>query len=380
MRVDAEPGEIVEPLANALQVADAVAVRVLEGARIDLVDDAVLPPGLGWHWVPRFDDEGATPDGRTVREFRRVIGGSKAPAPRPCGTRAPCKVAVSRARTTACRRRDSNEAEAAALSGRSRGHGRRRRVPRLGAEAPPRRGRHRGRRRACLDGRAGRLFQRLRARNRARRPLPLPSRRRRDALSRSGVPLPARGTARALGGRRSRRVPRGRTRAGAASTLAGQVIYEMHVGTFTRDGTWAAAAERAALAQGHRHHADRDDAGRRFPGPLRLGLRRRRPVRADPPLRPPGRFARASSIAAHALGIGVILDVVYNHFGPDGNYLACFSDGYFTDALRERVGRRDQFRRAGRRAGARILHRQRRLLDRRVPLRRAAPRRHAGDP
>ena len=34
---------------------------------------------------------------------------------------------------------------------------------------------------------------------------------------------------------------------------------------------------------------------------------------------------------AHALGLAVILDVVYNHLGPSGNYLACFADEYFTD-------------------------------------------------
>src|SRR5207248_6245518 len=34
---------------------------------------------------------------------------------------------------------------------------------------------------------------------------------------------------------------------------------------------------------------------------------------------------------AHRLGIGVILDVVYNHVGPDGNYLKRFADEYFTD-------------------------------------------------
>src|SRR5204863_3135724 len=34
---------------------------------------------------------------------------------------------------------------------------------------------------------------------------------------------------------------------------------------------------------------------------------------------------------AHALGLGVILDVVYNHLGPEGNYLRVFSDHYFTD-------------------------------------------------
>jgi maltooligosyltrehalose trehalohydrolase len=35
--------------------------------------------------------------------------------------------------------------------------------------------------------------------------------------------------------------------------------------------------------------------------------------------------------AAHEAGLGVLLDVVYNHFGPDGNYLRAFSDDYFTD-------------------------------------------------
>ena len=33
---------------------------------------------------------------------------------------------------------------------------------------------------------------------------------------------------------------------------------------------------------------------------------------------------------AHATGLAVILDVVYNHLGPDGNYLRCFSPHYFS--------------------------------------------------
>jgi maltooligosyltrehalose trehalohydrolase len=37
---------------------------------------------------------------------------------------------------------------------------------------------------------------------------------------------------------------------------------------------------------------------------------------------------RAFIDSAHSLGMGVILDVVYNHFGPDGNYLAAFSNDY----------------------------------------------------
>jgi maltooligosyltrehalose trehalohydrolase len=41
---------------------------------------------------------------------------------------------------------------------------------------------------------------------------------------------------------------------------------------------------------------------------------------------------------AHALGLAVILDVVYNHFGPDGNYLKAFSDDYFTDRYKNEWG------------------------------------------
>ena len=42
--------------------------------------------------------------------------------------------------------------------------------------------------------------------------------------------------------------------------------------------------------------------------------------------------------AAHAHGLAVILDVVYNHLGPDGNYLACFSPDYFTDRYENEWG------------------------------------------
>jgi hypothetical protein len=45
--VDAEAGEVVEPPLDAAQIADPVAVGVRERARVDLVDDGGLPPGLG---------------------------------------------------------------------------------------------------------------------------------------------------------------------------------------------------------------------------------------------------------------------------------------------------------------------------------------------
>src|SRR6185369_6908165 len=41
---------------------------------------------------------------------------------------------------------------------------------------------------------------------------------------------------------------------------------------------------------------------------------------------------------AHAVGLGVILDVVYNHFGPDANYLKHFSEDYFTDRYKNEWG------------------------------------------
>src|SRR5262249_26531328 len=45
--VDAEPGEIIEPPEDAREIADPVAIAVLKGARIDLIDDRALPPSMG---------------------------------------------------------------------------------------------------------------------------------------------------------------------------------------------------------------------------------------------------------------------------------------------------------------------------------------------
>ena len=111
--------------------------------------------------------------------------------------------------------------------------------------------------------------------------------------------------------------------------LSRPVLYELHVGTFTPAGTWAAAA--AAL----------DDLAA-----IGISILELMPVAAFP-----GRFGwgydgvdlfapsqlygtpaefRAFVERAHALGLGVILDVVYNHFGPDGCYLREFAPEYFS--------------------------------------------------
>jgi maltooligosyltrehalose trehalohydrolase len=112
--------------------------------------------------------------------------------------------------------------------------------------------------------------------------------------------------------------------------MPGQVMYEMHVGLFTPEGTF-------------------DGAVRRLPGLQRLGVNL---IELMPVAEWAGRwnwgydgvnlFAPSHHYgdydglkrfvdAAHGLGIGVILDVVYNHFGPDGNYIGFFSRDYFTD-------------------------------------------------
>jgi len=112
-------------------------------------------------------------------------------------------------------------------------------------------------------------------------------------------------------------------------TISSQVLYEIHIGTFTGPGTWQSALEQ-------------------LPHLARLGITT---IEVMPVAEFPGRFGwgydgvdlyapfhgygrpddfRQFVDRAHALGMGVILDVVYNHFGPDGNYLRAFAPEYFS--------------------------------------------------
>jgi maltooligosyltrehalose trehalohydrolase len=109
----------------------------------------------------------------------------------------------------------------------------------------------------------------------------------------------------------------------------GQVLYELHIGTFTREGTYRAAMRElprlAALGVTVLEVMPVAD----FPGRFGWGYDG---VNLFAPTRlygEPDDF-RAFVDEAHRLGLGVILDVVYNHLGPDGNYLPCFSDSYFS--------------------------------------------------
>jgi maltooligosyltrehalose trehalohydrolase len=119
-----------------------------------------------------------------------------------------------------------------------------------------------------------------------------------------------------------------RDAAHAGVHLDGQVLYELHLGTFTPEGTFLAAA-------------------RELPVLAELGITT---VELMPVADFPGRFGwgydgvclyapsrlygtpddfRFFVDEAHRIGLGVILDVVYNHFGPDGCYLTRFSDSFF---------------------------------------------------
>jgi maltooligosyltrehalose trehalohydrolase len=111
--------------------------------------------------------------------------------------------------------------------------------------------------------------------------------------------------------------------------LEGQIIYEMHIGTFTHDGTWASAmAELPELAAAGMTVLEvmpiADFPGRFGWGYDGVGM-----------YAPVWLYGRPDDLRrfvdrAHSLGMAVILDVVYNHFGPDGNYLTQYADDYFT--------------------------------------------------
>ncbi|MDI3463869.1 MAG: malto-oligosyltrehalose trehalohydrolase [Nitrospira sp.] len=112
--------------------------------------------------------------------------------------------------------------------------------------------------------------------------------------------------------------------------MTGQVIYELHIGAFTEEGTLDAAVREL-------------DALKR----LGITLLEIMPIAEFPGrwnwgydgvclFAPSHRYGDYDALkrfvdAAHETGLGVIVDVVYNHFGPDGNYTSVFSDDYVTD-------------------------------------------------
>jgi maltooligosyltrehalose trehalohydrolase len=113
--------------------------------------------------------------------------------------------------------------------------------------------------------------------------------------------------------------------------VLGGVFYELHVGTFTSEGTLAAAAERLPhLVELGVDVVELLPLGA-FPGRWGWGYDGAHPGAVHAPYGGPEGLQRFVD-AAHGHGLGVCLDVVDNHLGPSGNYLAKFGP-YFTDRV-----------------------------------------------
>jgi maltooligosyltrehalose trehalohydrolase len=124
--------------------------------------------------------------------------------------------------------------------------------------------------------------------------------------------------------------------------LSEQVIYELHIGTFSEAGTFAGAQ-------------------RLLPALVELGVTtiELMPVAAFAGERgwgydgvalyaPHAAYGTADELRelvdhAHGLGLSVLLDVVYNHFGPSGNYLASYAPSYFSAELHNAWGAAPNF-------------------------------------
>jgi maltooligosyltrehalose trehalohydrolase len=114
-----------------------------------------------------------------------------------------------------------------------------------------------------------------------------------------------------------------------APPLSAALIYELHVGTFTSEGTFSAVIPRLAhLKQLGVTHVELMPVAA-FPGRHGWGYDGVALFAPHPHYGTPKELKRLVA-ACHELGLGVLLDVVYNHLGPDGNYLGEFGP-YFTE-------------------------------------------------
>src|SRR5262249_28789628 len=120
-------------------------------------------------------------------------------------------------------------------------------------------------------------------------------------------------------------------------TLEGQVIYEVHIGAFSQEGNYGAVAK---------HLPELRELGitliqimplAEFPGRWNWGYDG---VDLYAPAQVYGTPDELKFLIdyAHSIGLGVILDAVYNHLGCNGNYLSLFSSDYFTDRYKNEWG------------------------------------------
>lgn len=108
------------------------------------------------------------------------------------------------------------------------------------------------------------------------------------------------------------------------------VIYELHVGTFTSAGTFSAVAERLEHLAQLGVTAIELMPLNAFPGTRGWGYDGVLPFAPQPSYGTPDEL-KALIAAAHRARLAVILDVVYNHFGPEGNYLHRYAPQFFNE-------------------------------------------------
>jgi malto-oligosyltrehalose trehalohydrolase len=124
------------------------------------------------------------------------------------------------------------------------------------------------------------------------------------------------------------------------------VLYELHVGTFTAAGTFAAAAERLDYLADLGVTAIELMPIGAFPGGRNWGYDGVLPFAPASVYGPPEAL-KTLIAAAHARGLMMLLDVVYNHFGPEGNYLHVYAPQFFDPSHRTPWGAAINFGGAG---------------------------------
>ncbi|MFL5321052.1 MAG: alpha-amylase family glycosyl hydrolase, partial [Myxococcaceae bacterium] len=121
------------------------------------------------------------------------------------------------------------------------------------------------------------------------------------------------------------------------SSIKGQVLYELHVGTYTKEGTFKALEQQLPALK---------DLGATclllmplngFPGRFNWGYDGVNLFAPNATYGTPDEL-RALVDHAHRLGLSLLVDVVYNHLGPDGNYLWQYARNYFSDSYPKEWG------------------------------------------
>jgi maltooligosyltrehalose trehalohydrolase len=119
------------------------------------------------------------------------------------------------------------------------------------------------------------------------------------------------------------------------------VLYELHVGAL---GGFAGVTEQLPMLAKLGFTAVELMPVADFPGPRNWGYDGVLPYAPDTAYGTPRQLKELID-SAHGLGMMVFLDVVYNHFGPDGNYLGAYASAFFRDDIKTPWGQAIDFRR-----------------------------------